>query len=701
MKLPTENVSLSPDLEWMLQNDQISDEQLTGVLVQEQYAALYRFSWVMLEEPHTAEQVANETIRTAVGQRYKYWAHTSANAWIFAFAYKQIARRWYRTAFDWRASSHPVDLKSLSEEEAALDQFSSIFEGKQKVLFLLKYVFHFSVTEIAQVMGSNRTSQVQAHLDAARERLCTNLIPQANQNEDHTLVHRQIRQAADGVLDQEELNALGSHLAVCDGCRDYARNYAALEDRLKPYLQLRWNDPISPNETELAVVLDKICQQNGRMGRLSDRLPFTLREAGLVFAVIAVAFLLTWYSLLPEPDDPSREALNTAVVQMNFYQFTPTPENTPEAMAAQDAPASHAADLFNQLAAVKGLTNLDPSLVGHENPQVFLDFSHISLDPYTDRFQAGSNSSGSVNLAMMLKYWGWQGTIDATVRYLQPNSRDETVLYYELVNFINEGTPYRALWRAGGDVSVLEGLLEAGFPVMVQRIYWPDETDSWIGAYDVLTGFDQAAREFTLLPTYYPDRSSNRLRYDDLMKEWQAFNYSYLVVYPAADEQALMQVLGPNADEATSFQQAADLSSKEIYSTSGMAQIYAWFNRGTNLAYLNDYSGAAEAFREAFNLFSLNDGTGSLLVWRLLWYQTRPYWAFYYTGQYQQVILMANQVISMAPDRVIEESYYWRAMARKALGDVNGAVEDLNQAIQINPNFVAGIYLLQQIRAGN
>ena len=701
MKLPTENVSLSPDLEWMLQNDQISNEQLIGVLVHEQYAALYRFSWVMLDDARAAEQIVNETIRTAVEQRYKYWAHTSASAWIFSFAYKQIARRWYRTAFDWRANSNPVDLKSLSEEEAALDQFTSIFEGKQKVLFLLRYAFHFSVTEIAQVVGNSKVTQVQAHLDAPRKKLCTDLTTPSNQIEDHTPIHSRIRQAADGTLSQEDIHELGSHLAVCDECRDYARNFAALEDRLKRYLQLRWSVLTPPTETKLAAVADQISQQNGRMGMLRDRLPFTLREAGLVFSVIAVAFLLTWYSLLPEPEDSGRKAANTAVVQMNFYQFTPTPENTPETLAALDEPASHAADLRDQLTAVKGQTNLDPSLVGHENPQVFLDFSRISLDPYTDTFEAGSSSSGSVNLAMMLKYWGWQGTIGATVRYLQPNTRDETVLYYELVNFVNEGTPYQALWRAGGDVSVLEGLLQAGFPVMIQRIYWPDETDSWIGAYDVLTGFDQDAREFTLLPTYYPDRGSNRLRFDDLMKEWQAFNYSYLVVYPTADEQALMKVLGPDSDETTSFQQAADLSSKEIYTTSGMAQIYAWFNRGTNLAYLNDYAGAAEAFHEAFNLFSLNDATGSLLVWRLLWYQTRPYWAFYYTGQYQQVILMANQVISMAPGRVIEESYYWRAMARKALGDVNGAVEDLNQAIQINPNFVAGIYLLQQIRAGN
>jgi tetratricopeptide (TPR) repeat protein len=35
---------------------------------------------------------------------------------------------------------------------------------------------------------------------------------------------------------------------------------------------------------------------------------------------------------------------------------------------------------------------------------------------------------------------------------------------------------------------------------------------------------------------------------------------------------------------------------------------------------------------------------------------------------------------------VLEETYYWRGMAKQALGDRNGAIEDLQRAYALNPN---------------
>ena len=47
--------------------------------------------------------------------------------------------------------------------------------------------------------------------------------------------------------------------------------------------------------------------------------------------------------------------------------------------------------------------------------------------------------------------------------------------------------------------------------------------------------------------------------------------------------------------------------------------------------------------------------------WRILWYQTRPYWAYYYTGRYQDVINLATTTRNAMSEPVLEESYYWRA----------------------------------------
>ena len=72
---------------------------------------------------------------------------------------------------------------------------------------------------------------------------------------------------------------------------------------------------------------------------------------------------------------------------------------------------------------------------------------------------------------------------------------------------------------------------------------------------------------------------------------------------------------------------AAQRASDEIFSTSGRDQFFAWFNRGTNLMELQDYIGAAAAYDEAFNIYSGLDP--ETRPWRLLWYQTGPYWAYY------------------------------------------------------------------------
>jgi hypothetical protein len=39
---------------------------------------------------------------------------------------------------------------------------------------------------------------------------------------------------------------------------------------------------------------------------------------------------------------------------------------------------------------------------------------------------------------------------------------------------------------------------------------------------------------------------------------------------------------------------------------------------------------------------------------------------------------------------VLEESFYWRGLAREAVGDLQGAVDDFRQSVNLNPNFGPG-----------
>ena len=100
---------------------------------------------------------------------------------------------------------------------------------------------------------------------------------------------------------------------------------------------------------------------------------------------------------------------------------------------------------------------------------------------------------------------------------------------------------------------------------------------------------------------------------------------------------------------------------------------------------LPDYAGAAQAYDEAFRLYSLLPEKGR--PWRMMWYQTGPYWAYYYTGRYQDVIDLATTTLGAMSQPVLEESYYWRALARLALSDSKGAVKDLRLSLEYHPGF--------------
>ena len=129
----------------------------------------------------------------------------------------------------------------------------------------------------------------------------------------------------------------------------------------------------------------------------------------------------------------------------------------------------------------------------------------------------------------------------------------------------------------------------------------------------------------------------------------------------------------------------------------GREQFFAWFNLGSNLVSLQDYTNAARAYDNAFALYAaLPEGERP---WRLLWYLDGPYPAYYYTGRYQDVIDLAHTALLNVDKPVLEETYYWRGMAKEALDDRVGAVEDLTRAATLNPNSTPAAEELRRINS--
>lgn len=318
----------------------------------------------------------------------------------------------------------------------------------------------------------------------------------------------------------------------------------------------------------------------------------------------------------------------------------------------------------------------------------------VQLEGVKHEFQKWNNC-GPANLAMALSYWGWERNQAPVAKFTKPNPRDKNVMPYEMEAFVEEQTRFSAITRVGGDLELLKRFIASGFPVLVEKGYEGSEFTGWMGHYQVVTGYDDSSQRFTTQDSYIS--SDFPVPYKQLERYWRNFNYTYIIVFPPEKEATVLQILGPHADEDYNLRTAADKASQEIFATSGRDLFFAWFNRGTNLVALQDFAGAAAAYDEAFNLYpSIPEGKRP---WRLLWYQTGPYWAYYYTARYHDVISLATQTLDNMSEPVLEETYYWRALAREALGDIQGAIADLRTSLKYHANFEPSLYHLNRLGA--
>jgi tetratricopeptide (TPR) repeat protein len=317
----------------------------------------------------------------------------------------------------------------------------------------------------------------------------------------------------------------------------------------------------------------------------------------------------------------------------------------------------------------------------------------IQLAGFRHEYQTWNNC-GPATLAMALSYWDWEGDQRPIAAFTKPNSRDKNVMPYELMAYVEEETEFEVISRVGGDIDLLKRFIASGIPVIIEKGFeLPKE--GWMGHYVLVTGYDDSKERFTLQDSYYgPDQV---MTYDDLESYWRAFNFTYLVVYPSERNQEIEAFLGLNMDEEYSYRSAAQTASNEIYALTRRDQFFAWFNRGTSLMELQDYNGAAEAYDKAFLLYPTIPEKER--PWRMMWYQTGPYWAYYYTGRYQDVSNLATKTLEAMSEPVLEESFYWRALAGEALGDNKGAIKDLRSSLENHPGFEPALTQLEQLTA--
>jgi tetratricopeptide (TPR) repeat protein len=291
----------------------------------------------------------------------------------------------------------------------------------------------------------------------------------------------------------------------------------------------------------------------------------------------------------------------------------------------------------------------------------------------------GFNNCGPANLAMILNFWGHSVTQYDTEKALKPYVKDRNVMPYEMRDYVLTHTDLGAIVRYGGDLEILKKFVAAGFPVVIERGYM-DAKEGWMGHYGLVYAYDDEKQEVEIPDTYL---GKIKMSYEDMLMYWAQFDDIYMVVYPWDRENEVMQILGEQADADYNLRYALEQVEKRIYTVKDRELFFAWYSRGSILVELQDYAGAAASYDKAFKVYEQLEPKDR--PWRILWYQTGPYFAYFYTGRYYDVLELAKKTISLSAEPAIPETWVWAARASQMLGDDVNAKYFFRQALHWHP----------------
>lgn len=309
--------------------------------------------------------------------------------------------------------------------------------------------------------------------------------------------------------------------------------------------------------------------------------------------------------------------------------------------------------------------------------------STLQLDGFRFEYQ-GWNNCGPATLTNALTFFGYTDNQNRAAQFLKPNGEDKNVTPEEMIRFVNSQVPELpvfALTRMGGDIDLLKTLLANQFPVIIEEGYDPPPHDlGWMGHYLLLIGYDDAQQHFVTHDSY--EGPNQIYSYEHIREYWRHFNNTYIVVYESGREPELLELLGDDADATQNALNALEMALQDT--KENPEDPFAWFNIGTSYVALADmyqqqaYEYAATAYDEA-----RKHG----LPWRMMWYQFGPLEAYNAVGRYDDTMALTSANLNDGGGQWVEETFYYRGVARELAGDTARALENYQQAVFLNNNY--------------
>lgn len=290
------------------------------------------------------------------------------------------------------------------------------------------------------------------------------------------------------------------------------------------------------------------------------------------------------------------------------------------------------------------------------------------------------NNCGPASLATYLTFWDRPVTQKETEKILKPRREDRNVMPYEMLDYVQTQTDLMGFVRYGGRLDIIKRFIAAGIPVLIER--GMDAPEGWMGHYGLVFAYDDNKGTMSIADTYYGDIS---IEYEKVMDYWTQFDNIYLVVFPSDRLQEVEGILGVQEDVIYNESYALDQITRRINSIEDKRQqFFAWYSRGSILVQMKDFATAATSFDKAFEIYDKLEPADR--PYRILWYQTGPFFAYYYMGRYTDTLNLALMTLDKGVN-FLEESWVWAARASAALGDREKAIFYYRQALVYHPDW--------------
>ncbi|MBI1855286.1 MAG: tetratricopeptide repeat protein, partial [Chloroflexi bacterium] len=115
---------------------------------------------------------------------------------------------------------------------------------------------------------------------------------------------------------------------------------------------------------------------------------------------------------------------------------------------------------------------------------------------------------------------------------------------------------------------------------------------------------------------------------------------------------------------------------------------FAWFNYGTNLTALENYTEAANAYDKARSLG---------LPQRMMRYQFGPFIAYFQSNRIDDLTALTKYALERTPSS--EEAMLWNGWGIYRQGDAQGAITMWRKALGARPGYVDALNALQFVGA--